>query len=68
VLYVLVSTKLVDPASGKVLKKARKFVYPDVSEPRVLFADDASAFKQAFAAAGRPALKDTLRTLGLLAK
>lgn len=33
-----------------------------------LFADDASAFKQTFEAAGRSALKDTLRSLGLLAK
>ena len=68
VLYLLVNTRLVDPASGKVIKKARKFVYPDVPEPRALFADDASAFKQAFAGAGRSALKDTLRSLGLLAK
>lgn len=68
VLYLLVSTRLVDPASGKVLKKARKFVYPDVAEPRKLFADDASAFKQAFAAAGRSALKDNLRNLGLRVK
>lgn len=68
VLYLLVNTRLVDPESGKVIKKAREFVYPDVPEPRALFAGDASAFKQAFAAAGRSALKDTLRSLGLLAK
>lgn len=68
VLYLLVSTRLVDPASGKVLKKARKFVDPEVAEPKALFADDAGAFKQAFAAAGRSALKDNLRSLGLLAK
>lgn len=68
VLYLLVSAKLVDPVSGKVLRKARKFVYPEVADPRTLFAGDASAFKHAFAAAGRSALKDALRSLGLLAK
>jgi len=68
VLYLLVSTKLVDPVSGKVLSKARKFVYPETADPKVLFAGDASAFKQAFAAAGRAALKDDLRTIGLIRK
>ena len=68
VLYVLVSTKLVDPASGKVLRKADKLVYPDTGDPSTLFAGDASAFKQAFALAGRDALRSNLRSLGLLPK
>jgi hypothetical protein len=68
VLYLLVSAKLVDPATGKVIKKARKMVYPETADPRALFAGDASGFKQAFAAAGREALQSDLRSLGLLRK
>jgi hypothetical protein len=68
VLYVLVSTKLVDPASGKVIRKARKMVYPETADARTLFAGDASGFKKAFAAAGRDALRSNLRSMGLLPK
>ena len=68
VLYVLVSTKLVDPASGKVISKARKMVYPETADAKTLFAGDASAFKRTFAAAGRDALRSNLRSMGLLPK
>jgi hypothetical protein len=68
VLYVLVSTKLVDPASGKVISKARKMVYPETADARTLFAGDASAFKRTFAAAGRDALRSNLRSMGLVPK
>jgi len=67
-LYMLVSTKLVDPATGKVIRKARRMVYPETADARALFAGDASAFKQTFAAAGRAAIKDALRSIGLLPK
>jgi len=66
VLYLLVSTKLVDPATGRVIRKARRMVYPETADPRALFAGDASGFKQAFAAAGREALRSDLRSVGLL--
>jgi len=68
VLYVLVSTKLVDPATGQVVRKARKMVYPETADARTLFAGDASAFKQTFAAAGRDALRSNLRSMGLVPK
>jgi hypothetical protein len=67
-LWLLVYTKLVDPATGKVIKSARKIVYPEVADARTLFADDASGFKHAFAAAGRDALRSNLRSMGLLPK
>jgi hypothetical protein len=66
VLYLLVNTKLVDPANGKVLKKARKMVYPETADPKSLFAGDASGFKRAFVEAARPALRDNLKAIGLL--
>jgi hypothetical protein len=68
VLYVLVSTKLVDPATGKVVSKARRMVYPETADAKALFAGDASAFKQTFAAAGRDALRSNLRSMGLVPK
>jgi hypothetical protein len=67
-LWLLVYTKLVDPTTGKVIKKASKIVYPDVADARTLFADDAGGFKQAFAAAGRQALRSNLRSMGLAPK
>lgn len=68
VLYVLVSTKLVDPVTGQLIRKARKMVYPETADANTLFAGDASAFKQTFAAAGRDALRSNLRSMGLLPK
>jgi hypothetical protein len=68
VLYLLVNTKLVDPGNGKVLKKARKMVYPETADLKALFAGDASGFKRAFVEAARPALRDNLKAIGLLAK
>jgi hypothetical protein len=68
VLYVLVSSKLVDPGSGRVISKARKMVYPETADARTLFSGDASAFKRTFAAAGRDALRSNLRSMDLLPK
>jgi len=68
VLYLLVNTKLVDPGNGRVLKKARKLVYPETADPKAPFAGDASGFKRAFVDAARPALRDNLKAIGLLEK
>jgi hypothetical protein len=67
-LVLLVYTKLVDPGTGKVMKKASKVLYPEVADAQTLLADDASEFKEVFAATARKGLRSNLRSMGLLPK
>jgi hypothetical protein len=67
-LVLLVYTKLVDPGTGKVMKKASQVVYPEVADAQTLLAGDASGFKETFAKTARKALRSNLRGMGLLPK
>jgi hypothetical protein len=63
-MFLFIATHLVDPATGRVLKRARKMVYDHGHKLGTLFAGDASGFKTAFNDLARRALADDLRAIG----
>lgn len=65
-IFVLVYTKLVDPATGATLARERKYKYPTVGKTQALFRGDASGFKTTFTDAARPAVRECLQKLRLL--
>ena len=66
-LIVQVMLKLVDPASGKVLGRARSYDLAKLSRTDNLFEDDGKRFKELFAETARKPMNENLRYLGLLA-
>ena len=65
-IFVMVYTKLVDPATGRTIAKERRYKYPTVGRTEPLFRGDASGFKTMFADTARPMLRESLREMKLL--
>lgn len=66
-LMVHVMMKLVDPASGKVLGRARNYDLINLRKTDNLFEDDGRRFKDLFSETARKPMIENLRYLGLLA-
>jgi len=65
-MFVMVYTKLVDPATGATIARARKYEYPTVGKTEPLFRGDASGFKTTFTDVARPALRECLQQMKVL--
>jgi hypothetical protein len=67
-LLVQVMVKMVDPASGRVLGRARNYELATIAEMDKLFINDGKNFKELFAATANKPMIEDLRYLGLLAE
>jgi hypothetical protein len=65
-MFVMIYTKLVDPATGMTIARERKYKYPTVGKTEPLFRGDASGFKSTFLDVTRPALRECLQKLKVL--
>jgi len=65
-LLVQVMMKLIDPATGKVLGRARNVEFAGIKKMDKLFIDNGLPFKELFAATGKKPVIDDLKYLGLL--
>ena len=65
-MFVMVYTKLVDPATGATIARERKYKYPTVGKTEPLFRGDASGFKTTFTDVARPALRECLQKMEVL--
>jgi len=65
-MFVMVYTKLVDPATGATIARERKYKYPTVGKTEPLFRGDASGFKATFTDVARPALRECLQQMKVL--
>lgn len=66
-LLLQVHLKLIDPASGRLLGRARASNFTGLPPMDRAFADDAALFRQSAVRAGETLLQECLRALGLLA-
>lgn len=66
ILLVSVMLKLIDPATGKVLGRARNAEIVEIKKMDKLFIDDGLPFKELFAATGKKPVIKNLKYLGLL--
>jgi hypothetical protein len=67
-LLLQVSVKLLDPASGALLGRARASSFTALPPMDAAFAADAGLFKQAVLSAGKPLVLNCLQELGLVPK
>ena len=65
-MLVQVMLKLIDPATGNVLGRARNVEFVEVKKMDKLFIDNGLQFKELFAATGKKPVIENLKYLGLL--
>jgi hypothetical protein len=64
-LLLQVHLKLIEPASGKILGRARAYSLTPVAPTEELFASNASTFKEVVTASGKQLIVSNLKELGL---
>lgn len=67
-LLLQIHVKLIDPASGKLLGRARASSFTEMPPMDELFADDAKLFKESVSRAGNPLVTTCLQDLGIATK